>query len=125
MAEQPAANTFCWNELSTSDASACARFYTGLFGWTAETRTFGPTQYTVFKKEGHDMGGMLQMTPEWAGIRPHWMAYVAVDDVDGCAQKIPELGGKVCIPPTDIPVGRFAVVEDPTGAVFSIIKLAG
>jgi predicted enzyme related to lactoylglutathione lyase len=36
---------------------------------------------------------------------------------------VTELGGKVCVPPTDIPVGRFAVVNDPEGATFSIITL--
>jgi predicted enzyme related to lactoylglutathione lyase len=81
--------------------------------------------YTLFKQDGKDVGGMLQMTAEWAGVKPHWMAYVAVEDVDACAKKIPELGGKVCVPPTDISVGRFAVVEDPAGAVFSIITLKG
>jgi predicted enzyme related to lactoylglutathione lyase len=117
------ANTFCWNELATTDAPGCSKFYTSLFGWTAQDMPMGPTTYTLFKQGGQDVGGMLQMTAEWAGVRPHWMAYVAVEDVDGCACRITELGGKVCVPPTDIPVGRFAVVEDPTGAVFSIIRL--
>jgi predicted enzyme related to lactoylglutathione lyase len=51
------------------------------------------------------------------------MSYVAVADVDACARRVTELGGKVCVPPTDISVGRFAVVNDPGGATFSIITL--
>jgi predicted enzyme related to lactoylglutathione lyase len=52
------------------------------------------------------------------------MSYVAVDKVDDSAEKIKELGGNVCVPPTDIPnVGRFCVVNDPTGATFSLIAL--
>jgi len=46
-----------------------------------------------------------------------------VDDCDAYAKKITDNGGKVCVPPTDIAVGRFAVVEDPNGGFFSIIKL--
>jgi predicted enzyme related to lactoylglutathione lyase len=118
-----AINRFCWNELATTDADACARFYGELFGWTTQKRPAGPTTYITFRQGGEDAGGMLQMTAEWAGVRPHWMPYVAVADVDACAKRIAELGGKVCVPPTDISVGRFAVVEDPTGAVFSVIKL--
>jgi predicted enzyme related to lactoylglutathione lyase len=116
-------NRFCWNELATTDAAACGRFYGELFGWTSHTQQSGPTTYTTFKEGGEDAGGMLQMTAEWAGVPPHWMPYVAVADPDACARRVTELGGKVCVPPTDISVGRFAVVEDPTGAVFSIIRL--
>ena len=61
---------------------------------------------------------------EWQGVPPHWMIYVTVTDCDRSAAKIKELGGKVCVPPTDIPhVGRFSVVNDAQGAVFSVIKL--
>jgi uncharacterized protein len=116
-------NRFCWNELTTTDAAACAKFYGELFGWTSETKQTGMMPYTTFKEAGEDCAGMLQMTAEWAGVRPHWMPYVAVADTDECARRIVEPGGKVCVPPTDILPGRFAVVEDPTGAVFSIIKL--
>jgi hypothetical protein len=60
--------------------------------------------------------------PEWRGVPPHWMVYVAVDDIDAAARKVVELGGKVCVPPTTIPVGRFAVVNDPQGATFSLFQ---
>jgi predicted enzyme related to lactoylglutathione lyase len=52
------------------------------------------------------------------------MTYFAVTDCDAIAQKTESLGGKVCVPPTDIPnTGRFAVLQDPQNAFFSIIKL--
>jgi predicted enzyme related to lactoylglutathione lyase len=55
----------------------------------------------------------------------HWMVYFAVEDTDGSAAKCVELGGSVSVPPFDIPIGRIAVLTDPHGAAFSIIKLAG
>ena len=65
------------------------------------------------------------MTEEWGELPSHWMTYFSVDDCDARAHKANQLGGKVCVPPTDIPpVGRFSVVTDPQGAVFSIIKLS-
>jgi uncharacterized protein len=118
-------NTFCWNELNAKDAAACKKFYGAVFGWTAEDMAFGPTMYTIFKKDGQQVAGMLQMTAEWGDIKPHWMPYIAVDDCDAAAQRITDHGGKVCVPPTDISVGRFAVVEDPNGGFFSIIRLNG
>ena len=66
---------------------------------------------------------MLQMTSGWGDMKPHWMPYTAVDDGDACARKITENAGKVCVPPTDMSVGRFAVGEDPNGGCFSIIRL--
>jgi hypothetical protein len=63
------------------------------------------------------------MTEEWEGIPPHWMIYFAVADCDVMSEKATSLGGQVCVPPTDIPkIGRFAVITDPQGAVFSIMQ---
>jgi predicted enzyme related to lactoylglutathione lyase len=68
---------------------------------------------------------MIQMNEEWPEeVPPHWMVYFAVDDIDAAAARVEELGGRVAVPPTDTPAGRFAVVNDPQGAVFSIIRLA-
>jgi len=99
------------------------KFYNALFGWGAKPVDMGGFTYTLLQKDGKDHGGMMEMTgPMWQGVPPHWMMYVAVDDVDATAKKVAELGGKVCVPPTDISVGRFAVVNDPQGATFSLFK---
>lgn len=127
MAEQqmPATGSFCWNELATSDSEACQKFYTELLGWTAHEMKVGDVNYTVFKSGDKEVGGMMQMGAEWGGMSSHWMSYVAVDDVDGTVARVESLGGKTCVPPSDIPtVGRFAVINDPSGATFSILKLA-
>jgi predicted enzyme related to lactoylglutathione lyase len=48
--------------------------------------------------------------------------YITVDDVDAAARKAEDLGGKVLIPPTDIPnVGRFSALMGPQGVMFSVI----
>ena len=52
-------------------------------------------------------------------VPPHWLVYFAVDDADATAEKAKELGGGVAFGPMDIPVGRFAVLTDPHGAVFA------
>ena len=57
------------------------------------------------------------------GLPTHWMTYFAVDDCDAKVEQVKSLGGMVMVPPTDLPVGRFAVVGDPAQAVFSVIKL--
>jgi predicted enzyme related to lactoylglutathione lyase len=116
---------FCWNELATRDIDDAKRFYEAVFGWKGETNAYGDTSYTEWKLGGRTIGGMIQMNEQWpADVPPHWMVYFAVEDVDASAAQAQELGGKVAVPPTDTPAGRFAVLNDPHGAVFSIITLA-
>ena len=117
-------NSFCWNELSTKDVTKAGDFYSGLFGWGKNVQQMGPMTYTSFMNGERPAGGMYEPSPEMGDIPPHWLAYFAVTDTDAMAAKATELGGKVCLPPMDIPgTGRFAVISDPQGAAFGIIKL--
>jgi uncharacterized protein len=117
--------SMCWNELAARDVDAATRFYEAVFGWQAETNAYGDTSYTEWKLDGRSVGGMIQMNEQWpAEIPAHWMVYFAVDDIDAAAARAGELGGKVAVEPTDTPVGRFAVLNDPHGAVFSVIRLS-
>jgi predicted enzyme related to lactoylglutathione lyase len=117
--------SLCWNELATRDIDQAKAFYRAAFGWEGETNAYGDTSYTEWKLGGRTIGGMIRMNEQWpAEVPPHWMVYFAVADVDGAAKRVEELGGKVAVQPTDTPAGRFAVVNDPHGAVFSIITLA-
>jgi len=113
-----------WSELATTDAGKARQFYTGLFGWGTKIGDAGGIEYTEWLNQGQPVGGMLQMTEEWKGAPPHWMPYFLVADCDASAARASQLGGQVIVPPTNIPhAGRFAMVQDPQGAMFSIIRL--
>ena len=117
-------NSFCWNELGTTDTKKAGEFYSEVFGWSRNTQNFGPMEYTLFNNGDRGAGGMYQITPEMGNIPPHWLVYFAVDDCDAKVQKATELGAQVMKPADDIPgVGRFAIMLDPQGAAFAIIKL--
>ena len=114
-------NTLCWTELLTPDPTATGNFYTQLFGWEATIGQAGPFPYTEFSVDGTLDSGMMPINPEWGPVPPQWLSYFLVADCDRSAAKTTELGGKVVIPPTDIPdVGRSAVVRDPQGAMFGL-----
>jgi predicted enzyme related to lactoylglutathione lyase len=117
--------SFCWNELATTDAEAAQSFYKELLGWQIKESTGGGMQYNEIVIGDKHVGGIYTMGAECAGgAPPHWMAYVSVDDVDAKARQVRELGGTVCVPPTDIPnTGRFCVINDPTGATLALITL--
>ena len=131
----------CWVELNTREPDKVVGFFEKLFGWKAQQisgtvpnapscdgSTTSSTEmnydYIMLQLGDTPIGGIITMDDNWpAEVPPHWMVYFAVTDCDATAAQVTELGGKVCVPPTDIPPGRFAVVNDPHGAVFTIIAL--
>jgi len=118
-------NSFCWNELATSDTARAGDFYSTLFGWGKNVQQMGPMTYTSFTNGDRPAGGMYKPSPEMGNVPPHWLVYFAIEDTDATVEKAGELGGKTVAPPMDIPgTGRFAIVRDPQGAVFGVIKLS-
>lgn len=115
---------FCWFELATDDQNAAKSFYGSLFGWSVNDVAMGPNDfYSMFQLEGRDTGAACTLRPEQRsqGVPPHWMIYIAVASADDAARRASELGGKVLAPPFDVfDVGRMAVLQDPTGAIFSV-----
>lgn len=115
-----------WNELYTDDVDRAGKFYTTVLGWTTEAFDMGPMgTYTLFNRPGvkGNAGGMMKLMPNMQGVPPHWLVYFAVEDCDASAKKAKDLGGKVLMDPMDIPnIGRFAVAQDPAGAVFALYK---
>lgn len=118
-------NTWCWSELTTRNADELLTFYSAVFGWTVEKMQFGPHVYREIHVDGRRTAGCIEMDDEnWPPDLPtHWAVYFAVDDCDAAVARATELGGVLQVPATDIPVGRFAVLQDPTGASFAVIKL--
>lgn len=112
--------TLCWNELSTRDVGRAREFYTAVFGWEAA----GNEEYTELKLGGRSVAGMMAMAAEMpAEVPAHWLVYFAVDDCDAAVERVLAGGGATVTPTMEVSVGRFAVVTDPQGAVFSVIAL--
>lgn len=112
--------TVIWNELVTADPGSLT-FYATALGMTASAIDIGGgASYTVFEAGGQRVAGTIP--PRVEGVPSHWRVYFAVADADAAAAKATELGGKVLVPPFDIPVGPIAVLSDPQGAVFSIMQ---
>jgi len=112
---------FVWDELITNDVEGAQRFYERVLGWT--TNEMGPEYggYRIFNRGATGVAGVMSL-PD-ASIPPHWQPYVAVDDPDATTAKARQLGATVLMEPMDVPtVGRLAVLRDPQGATFGIIR---
>jgi predicted enzyme related to lactoylglutathione lyase len=113
---------FSWCELMTPNPGAATEFYAQLFGWKIEAMNAG-MPYNVVKVGDAAIGGIMGLPPGAPAAMPaSWVPYVTVADVDALVKKVVSLGGKVVMPPADIPsVGRFAVITDPQGAAINVI----
>lgn len=124
---QPKHGELCWRELTTQNVGAAKDFYQGLFGWNLAKSNVSPVDYTEIHVGEKAVGGMMQIDKNWGegweNIPAHWMTYIAVDSCDETLEKIKANGGNICVPAFDAPnVGRMAVVNDPSGATFSVIQ---
>jgi predicted enzyme related to lactoylglutathione lyase len=116
---------FIWYELLTTDADAAARFYGAVIGWHTRPAGGDVADYRIFGINNVDVAGFMNIPAEDGntGMRPGWLGYVAVRDTDASAEEIVRAGGTQYVPPTDIPgVGRFALMADPQGVPFYVMK---
>jgi predicted enzyme related to lactoylglutathione lyase len=119
----PTTGRFAWHELHTTDKATALTFYAKLVGWETKEVPMGPGEtYGLCRLGGKDVAG-ITTSKAGPGVPPHWLPYIAVEDVDASASRAKELGGGVLSEPMDIPnVGRFAVLTDPQGAVFALFR---
>lgn len=110
----------CWAELATTDVPAAGAFYGALLGWRAETDPRPEAGGYTMMQLGDDP--VAAASPRYQEGQPvGWMMSVAVADADATAQAAKDAGGTVLTEPMDIfDQGRFSVLADPTGAVFSV-----
>ena len=121
---------FIWYELLTDNADAAAAFYGNVIGWSAQSAGMPGMDYRLFSSgDGSDskdgVGGFMAITAEMTagGSRPCWLGYIAADDVDASVAALTGRGGAVLMPAMDLAgVGRMAMVADPQGAAFYVMK---
>jgi uncharacterized protein len=116
---------FVWYELMTTDMEAAKAFYAEVVGWGTQDASMPGMAYTLFTAGGTSVSGLMGLSEDArkSGLRPSWLGYVGVNDVDATAHRIKELGGAVHVPPTDIPnISRFSVAVDPQMATIALFK---
>ena len=114
----------CWVDTLQPDPQAAVRFYAALMGWEFTrpgAMPAGDQGYFVARLGEHDIAGVGGL-PHGAPIhRCAWNTYIRVADADAAAAAVRAAHGQVLVAPCDTPpAGRFAMVADPTGAVFNV-----
>jgi predicted enzyme related to lactoylglutathione lyase len=120
--------------LSTPDPDAAKKFYSAVFGWTAEPLKMNGTEMTLWRRPGYVGGTAEQPVPrDVVGLMmpkkpggpgadgpPNWIVSFWIADADAAADQTKKLGGRVLVPPFDIPRFRQTILADPAGAVFTV-----
>jgi uncharacterized protein len=116
-------NAFGWAELNARGFDKAVPFYEKVFGWTPR-RTEGAQPYTEFQINGNSIVGGMEMNPMVpAEVPSYWMVYFTVDDVDSAYKRALDLGAHEMLSPSDFPNLRMAIVSDPQGASFGLLRL--
>lgn len=115
-------NSFVWYEVHTDDPDKSREYYSDVLGWTTQEMDMGEAgKYEMLANaDGKPQMGIVKSPME--GVPPHFAQYLSVESVDEMTAKAEAAGGKVMVPPTDIPVGRFSVIADPQGGAFALFK---
>ena len=121
--------SFIWYELMTTDPLGAKAFYDAVVGWNIDAQSASPDMdYRMIARPGGEMtGGVFTLNQEMLdqGGHPIWLGYIGVDDCDAAAKAIEASGGKVTMPPMNIPMaGRIAMVADCCGAAYYIMTPA-
>ncbi|HKF18927.1 MAG TPA: VOC family protein [Candidatus Dormibacteraeota bacterium] len=121
-----APNTFGWGELNSRGIEKAIPFYNKVFGWTHKTSDMGEgaPPYTEFQVGGQSIAGGMEMNPMVpAEVPSYWMVYFNVDDVDRSFKNATGAGAQEMMAPQDFAGGRFAILSDPQGAAFGLLKM--
>lgn len=114
---------FIWYELLTTDVAAAAKFYAAVIGWQCQKFESSDRDYYGFSIGGAFVGGAMTMPAGACEGGPTWLGYVGVESVDASVADIVKAGGKLTMPAFDIPgVGRLAMLADPQGAPFYVMR---
>jgi predicted enzyme related to lactoylglutathione lyase len=116
--------TFGWAELEGKGLDKAVPFYQKVFGWSSkksEMSQEGQPPYIEFQLGGESIAGCMDMGAQ-APPMNYWFIYFTVDDVDKSFKDATAAGAKEMVAPQDFPGGRFAMLSDPQGAFFGLLK---
>jgi len=123
VANEPGSPT--WNENMSRSFEANKAFYAAVFGYTWDDMSSDEFKYAVAQVDGRGVAGVGEMGGDIpAEVPANWLTYFAVDDCDATVDTVIKAGGALRMPAMDSPYGRFAIVSDPEGATFAVMKNA-
>lgn len=121
-AAKPPIGSVTWRDLTVPNAPVLRDFYAAVVGWQPAPVSMGDyDDYNMISPATNEpAAGICHARGGNAKLPPQWLIYITVADVDSSAKRCKELGGKVLDGPRELGPGRFAVIQDPAGAVAAL-----
>jgi predicted enzyme related to lactoylglutathione lyase len=124
-AEAPQVGTIVWTDLTVAQAELLRDFYSTVVGWSYEPVSMG--SYNDFSMVPPALQSPVAGICHARGLNEHlppvWMVYIAVAKLEESLAHCRELGGTVLAAPRAVgSQGRYAVIEDPAGAVVALFE---
>jgi predicted enzyme related to lactoylglutathione lyase len=103
-------------EIGCQDKEKTSQFYRRVFGWAIDSGPMG----LIDTGSGAGIPGHIASL----GHEPHQFThfYIETDDVPGSLEKVEAAGGKIIVPPVQIPAGTFAWFADVEGNTVGLWK---
>jgi uncharacterized protein len=120
--KEPVNFSWLWHEYLTTDAAVALDLYKDFIGYESESIPVRDNYfYYVLSMSGKSRAGMSQVP--WEGVKPNWLVYILVEEVQPVVDKVLSLGGEVLLAPSaELRKGSVALVSDPSGGVFAVQK---
>ena len=117
--------TVVWTDLTVPNAEEVRDFYMNVVGWTFSGMDMdGYEDFVMTPPVGTEAVGICFERGANKGTPPVWMIYVAVPDVESAMQKVEANGGKVLRKPKEGSSHKYAVIQDPAGAIMALFETA-
>lgn len=115
---------FVWFDLATLNLEQQKSFYGAVFGWTFQTISNTDDQYTLVKNGSRNVAGMFSFKPrEGVTTGAAWVGLMSIDDPAKAAEFVKTNGGVIHSEPKAIAKrGTYALLVDPEGALFGVLK---
>jgi len=122
--KKPAIGSITWHDLTVPHAAEVRDFYSAVVGWKAEAFKMPGGEDYVMKQPGNGkvVAGICHASGVNQGIPAQWLAYLTVADLTASLRACRKHGGKVVTKTRKFPTGRFAIVQDPAGAVAALYE---
>jgi predicted enzyme related to lactoylglutathione lyase len=122
MSEKPKIGAIAWHDLTVENAEQVKDFYSEIIGWKAAPVDMGGyDDFSMITPSEECFAGICHARGKNADLPPQWLVYITVEDLDRSIVRCEQLGGKVVAGPKNMgDIGRYAVIQDPAGAVCAL-----
>lgn len=124
---RPLQGTIGWIDLTIPNAPQIRNFYSAVVGWKSEDVSMGEySDFNMIPGGGNEpVAGICHARGKNSDLPSSWMIYVNVDQLDSSLEACSQHGGKIIRGATSVgAMGRYAIIEDPSGANMALFESA-